>query len=51
MVEVQVPEEYSTSVIDLSNNWKGKQQDMGLDDNGDSMMVIKYFIPTQGMLS
>jgi len=50
MVEVRVPEEYSGSVIDLFNNRKGELQDMGLDDNGDSMTVIKYLIPTRGML-
>merc|ERR1712127_133565 len=49
-VEVRVPEEYSGSVIDLFNNRKGELQDMGLDDNGDSMTVIKYLIPTRGML-
>jgi GTP-binding protein len=50
MVEVRVPEEYSGSVIDLFNARKGELQDMGLDDNGDSMTVIKYLIPTRGML-
>jgi len=50
MVEVRVPEEYSGSVIDLFNNRKGELQDMGLDDSGDSMTVIKYLIPTRGML-
>lgn len=50
MVEAWVPEEDSGSFIDLSNNWKGKQQDMGLDDNRDSVTVIKYLIPTCGML-
>merc|ERR1712127_634864 len=48
MVEVRVPEEYSGSVIDLFNNRKGELQDMGLDDNGDSMTVIKYLSPTRG---
>jgi len=49
-VEVRVPEEYSGSVIDLFNGRKGELEDMGLDDNGESMTVIKYLIPTRGML-
>eukprot|EP00584_Thalassiosira_punctigera_P021141 CAMPEP_0172551742 /NCGR_PEP_ID=MMETSP1067-20121228/40677_1 /TAXON_ID=265564 ORGANISM="Thalassiosira punctigera, Strain Tpunct2005C2" /NCGR_SAMPLE_ID=MMETSP1067 /ASSEMBLY_ACC=CAM_ASM_000444 /LENGTH=671 /DNA_ID=CAMNT_0013339573 /DNA_START=94 /DNA_END=2109 /DNA_ORIENTATION=+ len=50
MVEVRVPEEYSGSVIDLFNTRNGELQDMGLDDGGESMSVIKYLIPTRGML-
>jgi len=50
MVEVRVPEEYSGSVIDLFNTRSGELQDMGLDDGGESMSVIKYLIPTRGML-
>ncbi len=49
-VEVRVPEEYSGSVIDLFNNRNGELQDMGIDDAGDSMTVVKYLIPTRGML-
>merc|ERR1719223_1671724 len=47
MVEVRVPEEYSGSVIDLFNGRKGELQDMGLED---SMSVVKYLVPTRGML-
>ena len=39
MVEVRMPKGY------LSTKWKREQQDMGLDDNRDSMAVIKYLIP------
>jgi GTP-binding protein len=49
-VEVRVPEEYSGSVIDLFNTRNGELLDMGLDDGGESMSVIKYLIPTRGML-
>ncbi len=49
-VEVRVPEEYAGSVIDLFNTRNGELQDMGLDDGGDAMSVIKYLIPTRGML-
>jgi GTP-binding protein len=50
MVEVRVPEEYSGAVIDLFNTRNGELQDMGIDDGGESMSVIKYLIPTRGML-
>lgn len=50
MVEVRVPEEYSGSVIDLFNTRNGELQDMGLDDGGEAMSVIKYLMPTRGML-
>merc|ERR1719261_781479 len=46
-VEVRVPEEYSGSIIDLFNNRKGELQDMGIEDD---MSVIKYLVPTRGML-
>jgi len=49
-VEVRVPDEYSGSVIDLFNNRKGELQDMGKDDGDGSMTVVKYIIPTRGML-
>lgn len=46
-VEVRVPEEYSGSVIELFNGRKGELQDMGLEDG---MSVVKYLVPTRGML-
>ncbi|KAL3941664.1 MAG: hypothetical protein SGBAC_004005 [Bacillariaceae sp.] len=48
-VEVRVPEEYVGSVIDLLNLRKGELQDMGLEE-GEGMSVIKYLVPTRGML-
>jgi len=46
-VEVRVPEEYSGAVIDLLNLRKGELTDMGLEE---SMQVVKYLVPTRGML-
>merc|ERR1711966_174608 len=46
-VEVRVPDEYNGGVIDLLNTRKGELQDMGLEEN---MSVIKYLVPTRGML-
>jgi len=48
-VEVRVPEEYVGGVVDLLNQRKGELQDMGLDE-GEGMSVIKYLVPTRGML-
>lgn len=48
-VEVRVPEEYVGSVIDLMNQRKGELRDMGIED-GASLSVVKYLVPTRGML-
>mmetsp|Transcript_11556 Transcript_11556/g.16364 ORF Transcript_11556/g.16364 Transcript_11556/m.16364 type:complete len:669 (+) Transcript_11556:223-2229(+) len=48
-VEIRAPEEYSGACIDLLNQRKGELQDMGIED-GENMMVIKYLVPTRGML-
>lgn len=48
-VEVRAPEEYVGGVVDLLNQRKGELQDMGLDE-GESMSVVKYLVPTRGML-
>ena len=46
-VEVRVPQEYSGAVVELLNLRKGVLQDMGLEE---SMSVVKYLVPTRGML-
>jgi GTP-binding protein len=48
-VEVRVPEEYVGGVVDLLNQRKGEMQDMGLEE-GEGLNVIKYLVPTRGML-
>merc|ERR1719199_2075017 len=48
-VEGRAPEEYVGGVVDLLNQRKGELQDMGLDE-GESMSVVKYLVPTRGML-
>jgi GTP-binding protein len=49
-VEIRVPDEYSGSVIDLMNQRKGELLDMGLEDGESQMSVVKYLVPTRGML-
>uniref|UniRef100_A0A7S1YX43 Elongation factor EFG domain-containing protein n=2 Tax=Ditylum brightwellii TaxID=49249 RepID=A0A7S1YX43_9STRA len=48
-VEVRVPEDYVGGVVDLFNQRKGELQDMGLEE-GEGMSVVKYLVPTRGML-
>lgn len=49
-VEVRVKEEYVGSVVDLFNNRKGELVDMGLDDSAEGLSLVKYLVPTRGML-
>jgi len=49
-LEVRVPEEYVGGCVDLLNQRKGELQDMGLEDGDVGMTVIKYLVPTRGML-
>ena len=48
-VEVRVPEEYMGSVVDTMNQRKGELLDMGREE-GEGMSVVKYLVPTRGML-
>jgi GTP-binding protein len=48
-LEIRVPEEYVGSVVDLLNQRKGELQDMGLEE-GEGMSIVKYLVPTRGML-
>lgn len=48
-LEVRVPEEYVGGVVDLLNQRKGELQDMGLEE-GEGMSIVKYLVPTRGML-
>lgn len=49
-VEVRVPEEFMGGVVDLFNQRKGELQDMGKEDGAEGLSVVKYLIPTRGML-
>lgn len=48
-VEVRVPADYVSGVVDLLNTRKGELLDMGLEE-GEGMSVVKYLVPTRGML-
>jgi GTP-binding protein len=49
-VEVRVPEEYVGGCVDIFNQRKGELVDMGLDDSGEGLSLVKYLVPTRGML-
>jgi len=49
-VEVRVPEEYVGGCVDLFNQRKGELVDMGLDDSAEGLSLVKYLVPTRGML-
>ena len=49
-VEVRVPEEFVGGCVDLFNQRKGELVDMGLDDSGEGLSLVKYLVPTRGML-
>jgi len=49
VVEVQVPDEYASNVVDLLNRRKGEMQDMGKTDVGD-YTYVKYLLPTRGSI-
>jgi GTP-binding protein len=49
-VEVRAPEEFVGNVIDLLNMRKGELQDMGIEDGDSQMSIVKYLVPTRGML-
>jgi GTP-binding protein len=49
-VEVRVPEQYVGGCVDIFNQRKGELVDMGLDDSGEGLSLVKYLVPTRGML-
>ena len=49
MVDIELPEEYSGSVIDMLAQRKGSMLDMG-SPNNEGMQTIQYEVPTRGMV-
>ena len=48
-VKVHAPQDFVGPVVDFLNQRKGELQDMGIDEE-EGMSVIKYLVPTRGML-
>lgn len=50
MVDVTVPNDYASSVVDILNKRKGEMQEMGPAEGTDSMTQLKFLVPTRGMI-
>ena len=49
-VDITVPNEYSSSVVDLLNRRKGEMTSMGPSESSDSMTQLTFLVPTRGMI-
>lgn len=47
-VEVTVPNEYTSSVVDLLNKRKGDMLLMGPCEGSEGLTVLKFLVPTRG---
>lgn len=50
LVDVTVPNDYSSSVVDILNKRKGEMVEMSPVEGSDSQTQLKYSIPTRGMI-
>ena len=48
--QVEVPEEYMSSAIDLMNRRKGMMMEMSAGEGNSSTQTVKYRIPTRGLI-
>jgi len=49
-VDITVPNEYSSSVVDLLNRRKGEMTSMGPSESSDAMTQLTFLVPTRGMI-
>lgn len=49
-VDVTVPNDYSSSVIDILNKRKGDMLEMGPAEGSEGLTQIKFVVPTRGMI-
>lgn len=50
MVDITVPNEFASSVVDILNKRKGEMAEMGPAEGSEGQTAIKYLIPTRGMI-
>ena len=50
IVDITVPNDYSSSVVDIFNKRKGMMQEMGPAEGVDGQTQLKFSIPTRGMI-
>lgn len=49
-VEVTVPNEYSSAIVDIVNKRKGEMQLMGPCEGSDGYTAFRFLVPTRGMI-
>ena len=49
-VDVTVPNEYTSAVVDLLNKRKGEMASMGPSEGSDSQTQLQFIVPTRGMI-
>lgn len=50
MVDVTVPNDYSSAVVDLLNKRKGEMLEMGPCEGSEGQTQLKFVVPTRGMI-
>lgn len=48
LVEITVPDEHSSAVVDMLNRRKGEMQLMGSAEGSEGWQALSYLIPTRG---
>jgi len=50
VVDVTVPNDYSSAVVSLLNKRKGEMTEMGPSDGSEGQTQLKFVVPTRGMI-
>lgn len=50
MVDVTVPNEYASSVVDILNKRRGEMAEMGPAEGAEESTALKFLVPTRGMI-
>ena len=50
LVDVTVPNDYSSAVVDILNKRKGEMTEMGPSDGSEGQTQLKFLVPTRGMI-
>ena len=50
MVDITVPNDFSSNVVDILNKRRGEMVEMGPAEGSDGQTTVKYLIPTRGMI-
>jgi GTP-binding protein len=50
LVDVTVPNDYSSAVVDILNKRKGEMTEMGPSEGSEGQTQLKFLVPTRGMI-